>query len=62
LGISDSGAVKGTPINNKLKSHIQDIAYNCDPSIIVSLIEINDVLAEYRTICQKKKFYETYAY
>ena len=62
LGISDSGAVKGIPINNKLKSHIQDIAYNCDPSIIVTLIGINDVLAEYRTICRKKKFYETYAY
>lgn len=45
LGISDGGVVKGIAVNNKLKSFIQDIAYNCDPSIIVSLIEINDALA-----------------
>ena len=45
LGITDEGAIKGIEISNRLKSQIQDIAYNCDPSIIISLAEINDVMA-----------------
>ena len=45
LGITDSGKVKGIEISNRLKSQIQDIAYNCDPSIIVKLVEIDNVLA-----------------
>jgi ATP-dependent DNA helicase RecG len=31
LGISDLGILKGIEITNRLKSQIQDIAYNCDP-------------------------------
>jgi ATP-dependent DNA helicase RecG len=45
LGITDTGKVKGIEITNRLKSQIQDIAYNCDPSIIINLIESNNVLA-----------------
>jgi len=44
LGISDEGTIKGIEISNRLKSQIQDIAYNCDPSIIISLAEINNVM------------------
>jgi ATP-dependent DNA helicase RecG len=45
LGITDTGKVKGIEITNRLKSQIQDVAYNCDPSIIINLIESNNVLA-----------------
>ena len=46
LGITDSNKVKGISISNKLKSQIQDIAYNCDPAIILSINEIsNNILA-----------------
>jgi ATP-dependent DNA helicase RecG len=45
LGITDAGIIKGIEVSNRLKSQVQDIAYNCDPSIIVSLSEINNVLA-----------------
>ncbi len=45
LGITDGGIVKGISTNNRLKSQIQDIAYNCDPSIIISLNETNNLIA-----------------
>jgi ATP-dependent DNA helicase RecG len=45
LGITDTGSVKGIKITNRLKSQIQDMAYNCDPAIIISLTEIKNVLA-----------------
>lgn len=45
LGITDDGHVKGIEITNRLKSNIQDIAHNCDPSIVISLIEIGNALA-----------------
>jgi len=45
LGITDSGKTKGIEITNRLRSQIQDIAYNCDPLIIINLIEIDNVLA-----------------
>ena len=45
LGITDSNVIKSISITNRLKSQIQDIAHNCDPSIIISLSEINNVLA-----------------
>jgi len=35
LGITDTAKVKGIEINNKLKSQIQDLARNCDPSIVI---------------------------
>ena len=45
LGITDSGNPKGLEITNRLKSQIQDIAYNCDPSILINLVETHSVLA-----------------
>jgi len=45
LGITDSGRLKGIETTNKLKSQIQDIARNCDPSIIINLVERNNILA-----------------
>jgi len=44
LGISDAGKLKGIEITNRLKSQIQDIAYNCDPSIIINIIDIGNIL------------------
>jgi len=44
LGISDTGILKGIGINNKLKSQIQDIAHNCDPSILIDLTEMDSLL------------------
>ncbi|MEA2104058.1 MAG: putative DNA binding domain-containing protein, partial [Candidatus Cloacimonadota bacterium] len=45
LGVSDVGKMKGITITNKLKSRIQDIAHNCDPSIILVLTEVKNILA-----------------
>lgn len=45
LGITDAGNIKGAEITNRLKSQIQDIAYNCDPSIPISINQIQSVLA-----------------
>jgi len=45
LGITDSNAIKGVSVTNRLKSQVQDIAHNCDPSILISINEINNVLA-----------------
>jgi ATP-dependent DNA helicase RecG len=39
LGITDAGIIKRTEITNRLKSQIQDIAYNCDPSILISALK-----------------------
>ena len=44
MGITDTGLIKGISVTNKLKSEMQDIARNCDPSILVLLEEIDDVL------------------
>ncbi len=44
LGITDSCDIKGISITNKLKSQIQDIARNCDPSIPVLLSNYGNVL------------------
>lgn len=38
LGICDNGKIKGLTISNSLKSQIQDIAHNCDPSIRISIV------------------------
>ena len=45
IGVTDSGVINGTTITNRLKSQLQDIAYNCDPSIVIALIEMDNVLA-----------------
>lgn len=45
LGITDSGKPIGIEITNRLKSQIQDIARNCDPPVIINLVETNHLLA-----------------
>ena len=45
LGVTDAGTMKGIDVTNRLKSQIQDIAYNCDPSIIINLFEQDNILA-----------------
>ena len=37
IGVGDDGKVKGIKITNKLKSEIQTMARNCDPSIEIGL-------------------------
>src|SRR3990167_1411387 len=44
LGISDKKEIKGIDVNNKLKSQIQDIARNCEPSIKINFEEVGKVL------------------
>ena len=44
LGIEDDGNIAGIKITNKLKSQIQDLANNCDPSIVVDLEELENIL------------------
>jgi len=44
LGINDNSEIKGVKITNKLKSQIQDIARNCDPTVFVELDEFENVL------------------
>ena len=44
IGISDDGKIKGIEITNKLKSEIQDIARNCDPSIKVKTEQLDKIL------------------
>lgn len=42
LGVDDQCQVIGINISNRLKSEIQDIARNCDPSIDIKIIAHND--------------------
>jgi ATP-dependent DNA helicase RecG len=44
LGISDDKKIKGVSIDNALKSQIQDIANNCDPSIKIIFEEFENIL------------------
>ena len=44
IGVNDKGEVKGIQITNKLKSEIQDLARNCDPSVHIKLETIDNVL------------------
>ena len=44
LGVSDNGVIKEIKITNKLKSQIQDITRNCDPSIKITLEEFKNIL------------------
>ena len=44
LGVSNDGKIKGVNYSNKLISKIQDIARNCDPSIIVNIEKIDNIL------------------
>ncbi len=40
----NKGKIEGIKITNKLKSQIQDIARNCDPSINASIKEFENIL------------------
>ena len=44
IGVDDQGKVKDIHITNKLKSEIQDLARNCDPSINIKLETIDNIL------------------
>ncbi|MCG2700707.1 putative DNA binding domain-containing protein [Candidatus Parcubacteria bacterium] len=44
LGIADNGRITGIKTTNKLKSQIQDIANNCDPSIVIIFEEFANIL------------------
>ena len=44
IGVDDHGKVKGVQITNKLKSEIQDLARNCDPSIHIKIDTIDNIL------------------
>ncbi len=44
VGVTDTGKVKGIPDKNKIKSQIQDIARNCEPSIPVILSDYKNVI------------------
>ena len=44
LGVNDDRKLKGIKIDNKLKSQIQDIARNCDPSIKINFEEFGNIL------------------
>jgi len=44
LGINDESKVKGITIHNALKSQIQDIANNCDPTVKIFLEEFENIL------------------
>src|SRR3989338_4306556 len=44
IGVDDQCKVKGIQITNKLKSEVQDLARNCDPSINIKLETMDNVL------------------
>ncbi len=44
LGIADDKRLKGFEITNKVKSQIQDIARNCDPSVQILFEEFQNIL------------------
>ena len=44
IGITDNGRINGVSVTNRLKSQIQDLARNCDPSISILLDEVDNVL------------------
>ena len=44
VGISDKNEIKGINITNKLRSDVQDIARNCDPSVKIDLEEIDNIM------------------
>lgn len=44
LGVNDDGEIKGINITNKLKSQIVDIARKLDPSLIIELEKVDNVL------------------
>ena len=44
MGITDDGVIIGIDITNELKSQIQDIANNCDPSVKILLNTFENIL------------------
>ncbi len=56
IGITDTGQIKKTLITNKLKSQIQDIANNCEPSIKIKLETLDTVLVVHVISGQDKPY------
>ena len=44
IGITDKSEIKGIKTTNKLKSQIQNIVKNCDPSINISIKEFENIV------------------
>ena len=44
IGIDDNNNIKGVSNSNKIKSQIQDIANNCQPSIEISITEFQNII------------------
>ncbi len=44
LGVSDDSTAVGIDVDNRLKSSVQDMARNCDPSVIVELKTVGNIL------------------
>ncbi len=44
IGITDEGRIKDIEISNKLKSQIQDLANNCEPSVKIEIEEFGNFL------------------
>ena len=44
IGIDDDGTLPGVTVDNALKSKVEMIARDCDPSIIISLEALNKIL------------------
>ena len=44
VGITDDKKMKGISVDNRLKSQIQDLANNCEPSIKILFEELNNLL------------------
>ncbi len=44
LGVTDEGKIKGLRITNRLKSDVQNIVRNCDPTIKVSIESLENIL------------------
>ena len=53
LGITDDREIKGIHITNRLKSQIQDIANNCQPSPKIILKEHKNILIKTKAIANK---------
>ena len=43
LGVTDENEVKGISVTNELRSKVQDIAHNCQPSIKIVFEEVDGV-------------------
>jgi len=44
IGVDDKSKIKGIEVTNRIKSQVQDLARNCDPSININLEAIDNIL------------------